>query len=86
MDELTTFAGVQDNQNADIGVFGVDTSTDFGTKFVNTSIEIIKNINVENYSRYNITRVIAETLQKLCKNSQQDVSIKEFKYEILFKY
>lgn len=74
MDELTTFVVAQDDQSADVDVFGVDTSTNFGMNFVDTSIEVIKNINVKNYSRYNITRVITEVLQKLCY--EQYVSIK----------
>lgn len=77
MDELTTFAVAQDNQSADVDVFGVDTSTNFGMNFVDTSIKVIKNINVENYSRYNITRVIVEVLQKLCYE-QYDRECKQF--------
>lgn len=74
MDELTTFAGVQNNRDTDVGVFGVDTSTNFGNNFVNACIEVIKSINPDSYSQYNITRVIAEVLQKFCY--QRDVSTK----------
>ncbi|CAL1679630.1 unnamed protein product [Lasius platythorax] len=66
LDELTTFAGVRDNRDMDIGVFGVDTSTNFGEKFVNACVEVIKNTNADSYSRYKITRVITEVLQQLC--------------------
>ncbi|XP_072767895.1 lactosylceramide 4-alpha-galactosyltransferase-like isoform X2 [Anoplolepis gracilipes] len=77
LDELTTFAGVQDNRDTDVGVFGVDTSTNFGEKFVNACVEVIKSINADNYTRYNITRVISEVLQKLCYQ-QHDRECQQF--------
>ncbi|KAL6433872.1 hypothetical protein ACFW04_005831 [Cataglyphis niger] len=66
LDELTSFVGVINNRDTDVGVFGVDTSTNFGNNFVNACIEVIKSINPDSYSQYNITRVIAEVLQKFC--------------------
>ncbi|KYN42320.1 Lactosylceramide 4-alpha-galactosyltransferase [Trachymyrmex septentrionalis] len=66
LDKLTTFAGVQDNRDVDVGVFGVDTSTDFGRNFIDACMEIIKSTNANSYLRYNITRVITEAIWKLC--------------------
>ncbi|KAL0098335.1 hypothetical protein PUN28_002444 [Cardiocondyla obscurior] len=66
LDELTTFTGVENNRDMGIGVFGVDASTNFGRSFVDICLDIIKNINVNNYSQYNITRVVTQTLQRLC--------------------
>lgn len=66
LEELTTFVGVRSDRDKDIGVFGVDTSTDFGREFVNVCMEIVKNTDATNYVKYNITNVITEALQKLC--------------------
>lgn len=66
LDELTTFVGVQDNQDMSVGVFGVDTSTNFGRSFADAWMEIIKDTNADTYSRYNITRVVTEAVWKLC--------------------
>ncbi|XP_018313109.1 uncharacterized protein [Mycetomoellerius zeteki] len=66
LDKLTTFAGMQDNRDKDVGVFGVDTSTNFGRNFIDACMEIIKSTNANTYLRYNITRVITEAVWKLC--------------------
>ncbi|KAG5343163.1 A4GAT galactosyltransferase, partial [Acromyrmex heyeri] len=66
LDKLTTFTGVQNNRDMSVGVFGVDTSTNFGRNFVDACMEIIKSTNANSYLRYNITRVITEAIWKLC--------------------
>ncbi|XP_011873510.1 PREDICTED: uncharacterized protein LOC105565148 isoform X4 [Vollenhovia emeryi] len=66
LEELTTFAGVQDNRDMDIGVFGVDASSSFGRSFADACMEIVKDINADNYSRYNITRIVTEAVWNLC--------------------
>ncbi|KAG5334749.1 A4GAT galactosyltransferase, partial [Acromyrmex charruanus] len=66
LDKLTTFTGVQNNRDMSVGVFGVDTSTNFGRNFVDACMEIIKSTNANSYLRYNITRVITEAVWKLC--------------------
>lgn len=83
MNELTTFAGVRNDQDNDVGVFGFDTSTDFGKKFIDLCIEIIKSTNMNNYLKYNITRIITEAIQKLCY--QTNVSIYKLNYSRFYK-
>lgn len=73
---LTTFAGVQDNRDMGIGVFGIDTSTNFGKNFADACMEIIKNTNADNYSQYNITRIVTKAVWKLCY--QRNVSTMNF--------
>lgn len=64
---------MQDNRDKDVGVFGVDTSTNFGRNFIDACMEIIKSTNANTYLRYNITRVITEAVWKLCY--QRNVSM-----------
>lgn len=72
MDELTTFAGVRDDRDTHVGVFGVDTSTNFGRSFVDACVEVIKNTNEDSYSQYNITRIITDVLEKLCYQRENE--------------
>jgi len=66
LDKLTTFAGMQSDRDMSVGVFGVDTSTNFGRNFADACMEIIKDTNADSYSRYNITKVVTEAVWKLC--------------------
>ncbi|XP_011701725.1 PREDICTED: uncharacterized protein LOC105458251 [Wasmannia auropunctata] len=77
LDELTTFTGVQNNRDMNVGVFGIDTSTNFGRNFADSCMEIIKSISVNSYSQYNITRVITEAVWKLCYQ-QNDKECRQF--------
>ncbi|XP_011641827.1 lactosylceramide 4-alpha-galactosyltransferase-like [Pogonomyrmex barbatus] len=82
LDELTTFAGVQDDRDMGIGVFGVDTSTNFGRMFVDACMEVIRSIDTSSYSRYNITRIVTKAVQELCYQrnilSRQDKECRQF--------
>lgn len=68
LDELGTFAGVQgDDNNMNVEMLGVDTSTDYGKKFVDTYFDVIKYMGAHDYVENDIVKIINITISQLCR-------------------